>query len=325
MPSGYTHCFLVRLFNEKSIGLKDDLAFLLSEKIKYFQLGAIGPDLPYSQIPRPQNKHEKIADKFHLENANELPLRALSRIKGQADGSNKDEAFSFFLGFISHIVADGIIHPFVRDKVGDYHENQTEHRVLEMKLDVIFLNEITKGSGSGQNLNFTNYHEQLKDPLSRDFSHVSKLMADLINEIYGEALTSKDIEDWIDDMHDLFAIAEGENNQYYAFIPGMKNFLFPHLSAVIENKDQYLVLKKNEAKGRDQNFLGKDVHFLDDCVPMFYKAFTPIAIKAYEFIYENGSPLSDTDFPVINLDTGRRLKIASGNDLNQAAAFWEMA
>ncbi|MAF79233.1 MAG: hypothetical protein CME60_13810, partial [Halobacteriovoraceae bacterium] len=60
------------------------------------------------------------------------------------DGDQKDEAFSFFLGFASHVVADGVIHPFVRDKVGDYDNNATEHRLLEMRLDVILLNEFTK-------------------------------------------------------------------------------------------------------------------------------------------------------------------------------------
>ena len=65
-------------------------------------------------------------------------------------------AFCFFVGYIAHIVADGIIHPFIRDMVGDYHEHQEEHRVLEMKLDVLLYDYLTESSGSALNLNNTN-------------------------------------------------------------------------------------------------------------------------------------------------------------------------
>ena len=147
MPSGYTHMLLTRTFKEEA-GLTDhDIGFLLDAQIKYFQLGALGPDLPYSQELTLVNRSAaQIADKFHYEKTNLIPVRAFNRIKNMADGDKKDQAFAFFMGYASHIVADGIIHPFVRDKVGDYAENKTAHRTLEMRLDVIFLNHLTKSS-----------------------------------------------------------------------------------------------------------------------------------------------------------------------------------
>ncbi len=46
----------------------------------------------------------------------------LKELKGQLDVGIHYHMFTFFLGYISHVLADGIIHPFVRDKVGEYSE-----------------------------------------------------------------------------------------------------------------------------------------------------------------------------------------------------------
>jgi hypothetical protein len=132
-------------------------------------------------------------------------------------GEEKDHAFAFFLGFAAHIVADGIIHPYVRDKVGDYHDNQNDHRILEMRLDVFFLHELTKGFGESLNFNFTNIHDQIKDPLT-NFRHVSSLFSQLIKEVYGKEVTAETAEEWVEDMHTVFELAESSNNQYYAII-----------------------------------------------------------------------------------------------------------
>ena len=285
MPSGYTHCFLARNFNVLSKMQNDDLKFLLNEKIKYFQVGAIGPDLPYSQLLRPQNSLEKIADDFHYKSTNRLYLEALQEIKKMPEGDNRDETFCFFLGFASHVVADGVIHPFVRDKVGDYEQNSTDHRLLEMRLDVILLNEYTKLSGHAVNLNTSDYHHQIKDVLSKDFSHISTLFAGLIKNLYGYDVDKTNIEDWVDDMHDMFGIAEGKYNQFYAWVPGLKDYLYRDHDDLLKNKEKDLVLEEREAKGRSINFAGRKVHFINECIPMFYSAFTPLALKSFKYVY----------------------------------------
>lgn len=322
MPSGYTHCFLARNFNTLSEHQNIDLKFLLDEKIKYFQVGAIAPDIPYSQLIRPHNSFQKIADDFHYKTTNKLFLDALDRIKDMPDGDQKDEAFSFFIGFASHVVADGVIHPFVRDKVGDYDDNATEHRLLEMRLDVIILNEFTKSSGHAVNLNTSDYHHQLKDVLSRDFSHISEMFSDLINTVYGHDVNSDNVEDWIDDMHDMFGIAEGKFNQFYAWIPAVKDYLYKDKEELLKNKEKDLVLEVDEAKGRSRNFAGRTIHFIDDCIPMFYNAFKPLAVKSYEYVYNGGDRLEEGDFPAINLDTGRSLAFQGGNNLDESAVYW---
>lgn len=327
MPSGYTHMLLARTFNEEAKLTEHELGFLLAENLKYFQLGALGPDLPYSQeLTATNRKAMKMADRFHYEKTNQIPIRAFNRIKSMPAGNEQDQAFAFFLGFASHIVADGIIHPFIRDKVGDYNENKTPHRTLEMRLDVIFLDYLTKSSGRGQNLNYTNMHDQVIDPLSKNFDHVSSLFARLIFEVYGGAfLPNAEIEDWIKGIHRVFGLAESSNNQFYAGFPILKDFLFHDKETVLKEAENDLLLKVNAAKGRDVNFAGRDIHFLKDCVPSFHKTFRKVAIAAYAFVYEGGFKFDATILPPINLDTGRSLLVADGNNLGAKADYWELA
>ena len=326
MPSGYTHSILALEFNERSGHSNQGLTFLLREKIRYFQLGALGPDLPYSQQIE-FNGQAEVADKLHYNATNLIPLKAFEKIRNLKTSAERDEIFCFFLGYMSHIVADGVIHPFIRDKVGDYAEHSAEHRALEMKLDVILLNEFSaqKSGGSGLNLNDTKMHDQIIDPLNTGFLHLAGLFAELINTVHDTALRAQDVENWVRGMHRIFSFAEGNNNQFYAWLPVLETYLFHDKNEVLKNKDKYLVLKSNEAVGREMNFLKKDVHFINDCIPMFYKAFTPVALAAYRYVYENGTKVEEAQLPAINLDTGRDLRVSAGNDLDRDVVFWGQA
>lgn len=327
MPSGFTHILLAKTFADKT-GLKDhQLGWILDSNMHYFQLGALGPDLPYSQLltsPLNGKEESEPANKFHYENTNEIPVKAFDRIKGLDETESKDQLFAFFLGFAAHVVADGIIHPYVRDKVGDYEDNKNEHRKLEMRLDVLFLHDLTKNSGKPINLNDTNLHDQIRDALS-DFSHISNLFSELIKEIYALEVTPNKIEKWVHDMHKVFEMAESSNNRYYSFMPGAGGYLFKDDEEVLRNHQDDLILKMNEAKKRDMNFAGRDIHFINDCIPSFYSAFKKVAITAFEYVYGNGNKLSHSDFPAINLDTGRPLIASKGTDLSADASFWGLA
>lgn len=323
MPSGYTHMLLARTFKEKAGLIDHEIGFLLDENIKYLQLGSLGPDLPYSQEMTLTNRSAvQIANKFHYEKTNQIPIRAFNRIKSMVDDEKKAQAFAFFLGYASHVVADGIIHPFVRDKVGDYEENKAPHRTLEMRLDVLFLDYLTKQSGKGQELNNTNFHDQITDPLTKDFSHISTLFSRLIFEVYGPRLHSTEIESWVQGMHKVFGIAESSNNQFYSWLPVMKEYLFHNHKDVLDRSGDDLLLKRNDAKGRPANFADKDIHFLNDCVPEFYRVFKKIALAAYSFVYEEGEKFDSSKLPAINLDTGRALLAADGKDLNSSPVYW---
>lgn len=318
MPSGFTHVMLAKTFPENA-GIKDDdLGLLLDQHMTYFQLGAMAPDLPYSQQIKWKFGEEEahLADKFHYEKTTEIPLRAFEYIK-KLTGADRDKAFAFFLGFAAHIVADGIIHPYVRDKVGDYEENKDTHRELEMRLDVFFLYRLT----NGLNLNYTNIHDQIRDPLT-DFGAISKLFSKLVNEVYGADIDPKDVVGWVNNMHTVFEAAESSNNQYYAKIPGFSGYLYLDKDEVLKNHQADLILRLNEPTDRDQNFAGKDIRFFEDCLPSFYSVFKKVATAAHEFTFNEGPILTAMNFPAINLDTGRPL--TAGNDLNANASYWRL-
>lgn len=322
MPSGYTHIMLSRKCREKIQDTSFDLFSLLQSKGKYYQLGALGPDLPYSQIVFGlDNDDEDIADLFHYQKTNQLFLASLEEIKKLPTGDLQDEAFAFFLGFASHIVADGVIHPFIRDKVGDYDDNKTDHRTLEMRIDVYLYDEFYGG-----NLNFSNLHDQMLDVFKKDFSHVSDLMSKLLKNIYGVNLHRLRVEKWVKDMNMLFGAAEGENNHYYSNIkvgkikPG--DFLFPDIKDILNRKEEDLFLGINEANGVPVNFANRDIHFIKDCIPMYENVFSNIASKAYAYVYEGKDKLAETDFQAINLDTGRSLAVNGGKNLDTPVILW---
>lgn len=325
MPSGLTHILLSRTLNQNSPFKNDDLVDLLDAKNKVFQLGALAPDLAYSQqtpLDDLMSDEDEFADLFHYERTNQIPLKAFDKIKALPEGNTKDILFCFFLGYVSHLVADGIIHPFVRDKVGNYEDNSNEHRALEMRLDAIFLDHITNKYGTSVDVNVAGLQDQIGDVKSAELGVISKVFSELILDVYGRNLDPEEIVDWVSDLKGIFNTAANKNNCYYAYIPGMKTYLYNDTKKVLKNKEQDLLLKVGEAKGRTQNFLGKDVHFLNDCVPQFYRYFGEIALQAYMFCYQNGPAISASMLDAINLDTGRSLLADGGKDLDSTVAYW---
>lgn len=329
MPAGFTHILLAKTFNENAIFNdfedEDILKAYLDSSIDYFQLGAIGPDLPYSQLANPFNKNEtKIADKFHYEKTNQIPILALGKVREIEDEMKKVEAFSFFCGYISHMVADGIIHPFVRDKVGPYKKNSEKHRLLEMRLDVLFLEYLTKSSGNIAEINNSKIQDQLGNA-SKNFDDIAAIFADVINKVHNSGVDGAVVTEWAQDMEFLFETAANEHNQYYAFVPLIAGLLYKNTEELLNTKDKDLFLGKNEAIDRAMNFRGRDTHFFNDCIPTYYKALSPILRRAYEYVFNNSEVLTDRELPAINLDTGRLLKHKLGYDLDQAAVYWEKA
>lgn len=322
MPAGFTHIYLTRIFMENSqvsADIKEGLGSTLDLAQDYFQLGAIGPDLPYSQIPILTNNDEEIADKFHYELTNQVPIRALIDVKQMEESEKRDYAFAFFCGYISHIVADGIIHPFVRDKVGSYKDNSDAHRMLEMRLDVLLLDYLTSHTGGALNINTAKIQDHLASA-SNDFEFVAKIFSSKINEIYGEKTTVATVTSWAKMMENIFELAANSSNQYYAWIPMVSKMLYKDSSEIIANKDKDLILKKEEAKGVARNFRGQDTHFFNDCLPEYFKALSPILEVAYRYIYLDGPPIDEKNLPAINLDTGRPLKFAY--DLDKKPVYW---
>ncbi|MBI5477105.1 MAG: zinc dependent phospholipase C family protein [Ignavibacteriales bacterium] len=328
MASGITHILLMK--NIQGYIKDEKFQKILQSGRDFLQVGAVGPDLPYASIADNDfflTTQSELADKFHYEKTNELILKAFKRIKEEWNTMTERERrfiFCFFLGFASHIVADGIIHPFVRDKVGNYKDNQTAHRVLEMQLDVLLFYHLTIGTGEGINLNYSNIHDELKNfdrNIYAEVNRVLKIFNELIYEVYKYQCKPSDIEGWVKGLHRMFGVAEGKHPKIYRIIEFIDNFLFKDYEDLRDKYEQILVLEK--PKDRDENFLKRDrIHFFDNCVPKFYEVFIPIANKCYDYIYNNKGELEDIKIPPIDLDTGRDL---AANNLDVTPTLWSLA
>ncbi len=326
MASGITHILLMKNL-QQVLPVGSKIKRKLAQARDILNVGAIAPDLPYASIADNDfflTTESELADKFHYEKTNELPLKAFHYIRSIKNDKTKREInflFSFFIGYVSHLIADGIIHPYVRDMVGDYNEHKEEHRVLEMQLDVLYFEYITKHSGKPLNLNYTNLHDELANFEKETYPQtelVLKTFNGLINEVYNFNCSVNDLFGWVKGIYRMFSVAEGDHG-IYRNIPFVKPFLFPDLHELKENNKDILILTK--PIDRDENFLKKDkIDFFDDCVPMFYEKFIPVLNKAYKFVYEDGAELTAEDVKGIDLDTGRDLAV--NNDLNEIPLYW---
>lgn len=328
MASGITHILLMK--NLQTLLPDGELKRVIQSGRDFIQVGAVGPDLPYASIADNDfflTTQSKLADKFHYEKTNVLILKAFQEIKKMNEPKNSREKrflFSFFLGFAAHIIADGIFNPFIRDKVGDYHDNQTDHRVLEMQLDVLLYHYLTKRSNTPINLNYSNIHDELNNfdrSFYREVDVVLELFSQLIKEVYGIDCSPNEINGWFRGLHRMFGIAESEHPKIYRVVGFINNLLIADYDDLLEKHKEILTLTK--PKDRDYNFLRKpQIHYFHDCLPHFYHTFIPLANKCYDYIYNKKSELTDSDIPPINLYTGRNL---SSNYLDSTPILWKQS
>jgi len=326
MPSGITHILLMKeLINQLPDG---DLKMVLSAGKDFLQVGALGPDLPYASIADSDfifSSQSDMADKFHYIKTNEIPLKAfkeIQRLKTNYSPLQLAFNFSFFLGYLAHVVADGIMHPYIRDKVGDYAENQTEHRILEMKLDVLLYYKLTESSNYPIELNYSNLHDELKNFNYKTYPEINQILtlfSNLIKNVYLETYTADKILDWVTGLHRMFDLAEGRHWFIYDNIPFINDFLFKDYTDIIANRNELVNL--TTPKDRNSNFLKTDqINFFDDVLPKFFSVFIPIAQNVYQYVYLDGQEITDHLIKGIDLDTGRSL--TANNNLDLIPSFW---
>ena len=293
MPSGLTHILLTKKSQDKITD--KTLKNIFASGIYSSQIGAIAPDLPYASIADNDIFHNQkyLADDFHYKKNNQIPLQSLSILKklnNSIDAEIHDQMFSFYLGYISHVFADGIIHPYIRDKIGDYKGNETAHRDLEMKLDVALLHYLTINSGVGFEINYTSIQDELLNFADeKGGSKIVETFNGLIKANYSENTTEKEVMGWIHGLHRLFSLATGD------FPPIFRNFkgnTFTYKNFEDLDPDEVLFLRK--PIDRNLNFLKtREISFFDNCLPQFFAKYVMVAQKAYEFIYNDGPILDE--------------------------------
>lgn len=326
MASPITHIILVNQTQNYFLKYLDDdradeLEVIFNLYPGELNIGAISPDLLYfteglvmkalagSNI---QDMH-KIADLMHTSKTNGFLLEGMDYIRKVSDQEIKKKLFSFMCGHLAHIVADGVIHPFIRDKVGDYSDStKLNHRMLEMRLDVFVTEEFV-----GYNMNDCQFAEYLE---CEDTKPITKLITAVLNSVYGpeisklynEKLKPKTIEGAIDASRKALKSSSGNFNLkwYLGDLLERKGLKHPDLNEIRKQKNADTILHqpidKVERKLKGNFLKVQEINFLEDVCPQFIEKYIELVNKLYEVTFL-GQKLNENDFEAINLDTGRTL------------------
>jgi hypothetical protein len=305
MPSGITHILLIHQF----LNTIDEVEIRarLDAHLDLLSVGAVAPDLPYVSVVdfRIGNRTE-LADDFHYKNTNLLPLNAIRGLHSMQNGKDQkfaDALFAFYSGYASHIFADGVFHPFIRDQVGDYAQNKNAHRALEMCLDVLLLDRlqgISLNRAAVQRALINIHQNPHKERVS---SHFAKNIADA----YGVNTTGAEILTWIDVLKKLIDTSSGNFPAWYQNIPSTETLSYRDPEALKNREGDLLTL--TVPVDRSENFLKgtEKIHFINDCIPQFNKKFGRFIKQCYSYIYGKEESRPEPDIPSIDLDTGRPL------------------
>lgn len=174
MPGSVAHMLifedtLSKLENDNDCG---ELVKMIKENMNYARLGSLGPDLPYydgilktaisfllsrSFLPVPI---EKWSGQLHSREPNRFPLKMIEIAwretaldEGEWDEIAKKQ-WAFIIGFLTHLAADQIIHPYIDKIAGQYYRNKTsqrKHTECEIYQDVVLFNNKFKKSIRGVN------------------------------------------------------------------------------------------------------------------------------------------------------------------------------
>lgn len=149
MPATFAHCLICQeaiglLLSDKRI--KEtlpllELASIVAQRNEFAITGAAGPDYPYlNDLLTTGILHvgHTWADRMHYEDVDIFIVEAVKKIIVM---DQKSEEFKvclpWFLGFISHVIADIYFHPVVNSIVGGtYHFTSAEHAYCEMVQDI---------------------------------------------------------------------------------------------------------------------------------------------------------------------------------------------
>ena len=240
---------------------------------QFFQIGSIGPDIPYGSKTDFNifESGSELAEYFHFTKENQLqkhkpnnmPFHALKRIKDEYNKiNNKDEydsIFWFILGYISHMVADGVIHPFVVDKVGKYKNknNAKQHRALEMGIDVLLCKHFTQANDTAIEVSYARIDKLIREFKERNNApKVIEIFTDEINHEYDWDINKDTLWDWIDGLARMFSFSSGLWPSWIRKLDATDAFVFNTISDLKGKESEYLVLTQPEHW--EQNFLNRN-------------------------------------------------------------------
>ena len=120
MPTTYTHyAYGQEVFHK----LPEELQRKIEPYIAYYNIGVHGPDILFYYHSYCKNKVNQYGVKVHHEPAREFFKRAFKVFQAQ---KNRNEAFAYLAGFMTHFILDSSCHPYVRKRIKETGISHTE-------------------------------------------------------------------------------------------------------------------------------------------------------------------------------------------------------
>jgi hypothetical protein len=137
MSGAYAHLTMVNVLRERRhlenrLRFSDPAAAALLTYLSYCELGAVSPDYPYLALA--DSDSAKWADSMHWTRVGDTLKAGIAAVSA-LNGTGREKAFAWLLGYAAHVATDSTIHPVVNLKVGPYAQNKKAHRVCEMNQD----------------------------------------------------------------------------------------------------------------------------------------------------------------------------------------------
>jgi len=150
MAGTFTHWMIVEEALDKFNKLPNKHPYfpIILGNSHFVTLGAVGPDYPYlSELKNNLLKLHSWADRMHYENTGDFVkygIANLLKLKEQNKQQYFEICLSWLSGYVTHLLADSIIHPVVNAIVGPYLFNSGAHRHCEMIQDTFIFHEIKR-------------------------------------------------------------------------------------------------------------------------------------------------------------------------------------
>lgn len=154
MPKEISHIYFSEEIKDS---LNEEIKKILNQHINLYYYGSTSPDLFYYYLPNKKiSKNITVIDwgsLIHDDSNNMEPIYHLLKI-AKKNNNNKNEIFSFISGYLTHVAADTIFHPYIYSITGYYYDKdptlqrefQRNHRLFETIMDTFILNHIYKSS-----------------------------------------------------------------------------------------------------------------------------------------------------------------------------------
>ena len=182
MPGFTTHyLFGVKAYNEQP---NNYLKHVISKYRWLYQLGLQGPDIFFYNLPILRHRdYRNVGCHMHDFHVNEFFRTCLKEIAAIHSKQQREQAISYYAGFLCHYIADSICHPYVYGRIqadadGSAFRAHGLHAELENDIDALLLRKFKKKKPSEFNQTATICLN------GQELQFISRFLSQCINDTY---------------------------------------------------------------------------------------------------------------------------------------------